>query len=172
MRYVNQPRGFSLLELIVSLGIFSFVMLAVTGAYLTLIDVDRRTRASNQLSSSLAFAVESMARSIRTGSDYEGGGNTIAFMDSQGQRVSFILRSDKTIGQCIGGGSCLSANAVPLTGSGITIETLQFFVRGVGVGDRQQPNVTFVIAGSMVADGGEETEFTIQSGATQRIIEL
>ena len=54
-------RGYTLVELIVSLGLFSMVMLVVTGAYLTLISLDRQARASNQLSATLSFAVETTA---------------------------------------------------------------------------------------------------------------
>lgn len=180
----RNPRGYSLLELIVSLGLFSMVMLVVIGAYLTLISLDRQARASNQLAASLSFAVESMARNLRTGSDYACNGNTaspnctstsggtsIVFTDSESQRITYLRRSDGSIGQCIGL-PCNAATAVPLTDRRITIDALRFYVRGVGTGDNRQPQVTFVVSGTMTTDAGESTSFTIQTGATQRYIEL
>ncbi|MDQ1299563.1 MAG: putative Type pilus pilin [Patescibacteria group bacterium] len=176
-------RGYSLLEMIVSLGIFSMVMLVVMGAYVTLISLDRQARANNQLAASLSFAVESMARSMRTGTSYDcnaggnplncsSGGGTISFLDSQGQIISYIQKSDGSIGQCTGTPGCLDNNAVSLTDRRINITSLRFYVRGVGVNDDTQPNVTFVIAGTMTTDAGEVTDFSIQTGATQRLIEL
>lgn len=177
-------RGYSLLELIVSLGIFSMVMLVVMGAYVTLISLDRQARANNQLAASLSFAVESMARSMRTGTGYDcngggspftcsgTGGGSISFLDSQGQAITYIQKSDGSIGQCTGTSGCLDNNAVSLTDHRINITSLRFYVRGVGTGDDMQPSVTFVVAGTMATEAGEVSTFSIQSGATQRLIEL
>ena len=177
-------RGYSLLELIVSLGIFSMVMLVVMGAYVTLISLDRQARANNQLAASLSFAVESMARSMRTGTEYDcngggtpftcsgTGGGSISFLDSQGQTITYIQKSDGSIGQCTGTSGCLDNNAVSLTDRRINITSLRFYVRGVGINDDMQPNVTFVVAGTMATEAGEVSTFSIQTGATQRLIEL
>jgi prepilin-type N-terminal cleavage/methylation domain-containing protein len=181
MMHTSSNRGYSLLELIVSLGIFSVIMLIATGAYLSLISLDRHARASNQLSATLSFAVESMARSLRTGSNYAcnasasapnctSGGTSISFRDSEGQTVTYRLRADGSIGQCTGG-LCTDASAIPLTDSRIAIDTLRFYVRGVG-NDYVQPQVTFVVSGTMTTDEGEQASFSIQTGATQRLIEL
>ncbi|MES2668745.1 MAG: prepilin-type N-terminal cleavage/methylation domain-containing protein [Patescibacteria group bacterium] len=185
----NLPqRGYSLLELIVSLAVFSMVMLVVMGAYLTLISLDRQARASNQLAATLNFSVESMARTLRTGTEYDcgaggapqnctSGADSITFMDSQNRQVSYRLMgtnssSPGSIGQCSGPATCTDANAVPLTDRRIQITTLDFYVRGVGRTDYVQPSVTFVIAGTMTTDAGETTSFAIQTGASQRFLEL
>jgi prepilin-type N-terminal cleavage/methylation domain-containing protein len=198
MSHTNVKRGYTLLELIVSLGIFSMVMLVVLGAYVTLISLDRQARANGQLASSLSFGLESMARAIRTGGEYAcnqnasspncvGGGTSISFCpegitcrdgdaDSQ-YRVTYILKNDGSIGQCTGL-SCTQDTAVPLTDPRITISTLRFYVRGVDqdsnplTNDTVQPSVTIVVAGTMVTDAGESSSFSIQTGATQRAIEL
>lgn len=185
-------RGYTLLELIVSLGIFSVVILVVMGAYITLISLDRQARANSQLATTLSFAVESMARSLRTGSEYVCNGNTgspncpnggtsISFcLDGRTCRdgdadeaylVTYFLRSNGTIGQCFGR-LCTDSSSEPLTDTRITVDTLRFYVRGVGSGDGVQPQVTFVLAGSMATDQGKETDFNIQTGATQRLLEL
>lgn len=193
-------RGYSLLELIVSLGIFSMVMLVVMGAYVTLISLDRQARANNQLSASLAFAVESMARSLRTGSEYACNGNaSVPNCPASGGSISFCLdgrtcrdgdsdeqylvtyriKEDGSIGQCTGTIGCLDNNAISLTDPNIEIESLKFYVRGVDidgnnplVNDNVQPNVIFTIKGTMRTEGDEEASFSIQTAATQRLIEL
>ncbi len=181
-------RGYTLLELIVSLGIFSVVMLVVTGAYLTLISLDRQARANNQLAATLSFAVDSMARSIRTGTDYACNdsasspncerGTSISFANTEGERVEYLLKTEGTrgsIGQCLAGSSCTDSTAIALTDSRIDIDTLHFYVRGVGdtgTWAYVQPQVLFVITGTMTTDSGEKSSFSIQTGATQRVIEL
>lgn len=185
IKNTNQ-RGYSLLELIVSLGLFSVVMLVVLAAYITLISLDRQARASNQLAASLSFATESMARSIRTGTRYScngvadqncnaPGGASFSFLNSQGEVIGYRVKSDGSIGQCslsYLGQTCLDANAIALTDPRISITSLRFIVRGVGSSDVYQPYVTISIAGTMTTDAGETADFSIQTGATQRFIDI
>ncbi|HEX2792463.1 MAG TPA: type II secretion system protein [Candidatus Paceibacterota bacterium] len=170
-------RGYTLLELIVSVGLFSLVMLVVMGAYLSLISIDRRARATNDLVTNLSFALESMMRNVRTGSNYScGSGNgtcsQFSFKDSDNQSYTYLLRSDGTIGQCSGVGSCSQTTATQITDPRITITDLDFYVRGVGSSDGIQPQMTASISGTMPTDQGESVEFTIQTGATQRLIDI
>lgn len=178
MKYRAPHRGYSLLEMVVAVGLFSVVMLVITGAYLTLIDLDRKARATNDLVASLSFAVENIARNLRTGRDYacwstggNGTCNRITFTDSQSQTVTYLLKSDATIGQCTGG-SCSDATAIALTDAHIDIDALTFYVRGVGPGDGLEPQVTISVHGGITTASGEVSDFTLQSGATQRYIEL
>jgi type II secretory pathway pseudopilin PulG len=179
--------------MIVSVGIFSIVMLVASGAYVKLVALDRQARATNDLVTNLSFATESMSRSIRTGTGYactdpsdltkDGNGNStsgqchqISFTDNNtGQPVSVTYRrnSTGTLGQCIGiaSGSCNDSTAVVLTDSRVVIAAggLDFYVRGVGANDGAQPWVTFTLTGTMPnGNTGNTLSFTIQSSATQR----
>ena len=169
------------------------VMLVATSLYYNLIVLDRRARATNQVVSSLSFAMDTMARGIRTGYDYQctttGGndttGNCTSFSYSDTvlkTRVTYIKKASGSIGRCQGTPgnysnlSCLDASASPLTDPGITIAKLSFYVRGVGNSAAptwaQQPHVTFVISGRIPAGSkGEVVPFTIQEGATQRLLD-
>jgi prepilin-type N-terminal cleavage/methylation domain-containing protein len=173
---MQEPRGYTLLELIVSIGIFSMVMLVVIGAYLTLISYDRQARATNDLTANLSFAIESMMRNIRTGRDYScGAGNgtcsQFSFTDSQDQQITYKVKTDGSLGQCTG--TCTTdAQAVALSSPSITIQTLTFIVRGVGTGDNIQPQVMAIVKGTMGTDAGKTTAFVIQTGATQRAIDI
>ncbi len=167
---MSSQRGYTLLELIVSLGIFSLVMLVVIGAYVTLIGLDRQARANNQLAASLSFAIESMARNMRTGQEYSTTGDRISFTDSEGNDMTY-LRSGNSLAQCTGS-PCSASNAIALTDPNIVISSVEFYVRGVGLGDNRQPSVVFTVAGSMETSPGESTTFSIQTASTQRYIEL
>ena len=182
-RGLSVQAGFSLVEMIVSVGIFSVVMLIATGAYLTLIDLDRRARAGNDVVNNLSFAIDSMARTIRTGKDYAcgaGGGDCFgtgdsrfSFTDEQGRTVTYLL-ADGTIARCTSS-PCLAANAVPLTDPRVVIDSLTFYVRGTIPGDAIQPHVIFSAHGSVeVKEAGTAVPlaFTIETAATQRRIDL
>ncbi len=170
-------RGYTLLEMTVSVGIFSLVMLVAAGAYLKLIQLDRQARATNELVTNLSFAVDSMARAVRTGSDYRCNktgtncvnGTSLRFTDSDGRTIDLEIANGR-ITESINGA------AVALTDPRISINSLNFFVRGVGstesCGSRIQPQVIFTIQGSSVTGEGKTVSFNIEGAATQRLLEL
>ena len=185
--------GFTLIELIVSVGLFALVMLVATGAYYTLIALDRKARATNQVVSSLAFAVDTMTRGVRTGTNYrclngtpDVYGNSIdgfcgafSYTDSTlNTTITYILKVDGTIGRCVGASSCLDANASSLSDKSIRIDYMGFIVRGVGdsnaVGpvSTQQPIMNVTIKGTIPSgSGGQTIPFSIQESAVQRLID-
>ncbi len=188
MRNTPSMRGYTLLELIVSIGIFSLVMLTATGAYIKLIDLDRQARGTNDVVSNLSFAVDSMARAVRTGTGYRcnktgttcfdinNPGTSIQFTDEQGRTVVYELdATTRQVRQTITPVSGQAYSAY-LTDPRITVTQLNFFVRGVGIESsgqpKIQPQVTFLIAGSMVTGPGKTVTFSIEGSATQRVLEL
>jgi len=62
--------GFTLIEIIVSIGIFSTVMLIGVGALLSVNDANRKARALRVVMDNINFAVEDMARKIRIGDEF------------------------------------------------------------------------------------------------------
>lgn len=191
MTHSRPQRGFTLLEMIVSIAIFSIVMLVATSAYFNLIALDRRARATNQVVNNLSFAVDAMVRGIRTGKNYQcldgapdGNGNSttgtctkFSYTDSTltgNNIVTYFLKSNGTIGRCESTGPCtLDASASSITDPAITISKLVFYVRGSGNGDDTQPQVLFTLSGAMPADSqGNKTTFVIEETATERLIDL
>lgn len=62
--------GFSLVELVVAIGIFSVVMTIAFGSFVSLLDTQRQMQALKSVSGNLNSSVESMTRDIRFGSYY------------------------------------------------------------------------------------------------------
>jgi len=177
MKLGKKLRGFTLIEMIVSVGLFSVVMLVVTAAYLAIITLDKESRSTNELVVNLSFALESIARNVRTGTNYScaGAGNgtceQLSFINAEGQSITYMRKPDGTIGQCTGG-ACTSTTAVGLTDPRIAIESLTFYVWGVGTGDQTQPQVLMSVRGTMQASATRTVDFTIQTSATQRLLDL
>jgi prepilin-type N-terminal cleavage/methylation domain-containing protein len=167
-------RGYTLLELIVSVGIFSVIMLAIAAAYLSLIAIDRESRAINDSVTNLSFAVDSMGREIRTGKDYKcnktgsnctNGGDSLRFTDSEGRQVDYELQNGQLK-------TTIAGSAAYSTDPRITISKLTFYVRGVGVGDGVQPQVTVTMHGSIPVGPTRISSTTVEVSATQRLLEL
>lgn len=183
-----EQRGFTLLEMIVSVGLFSVVMLIATSAYLTLISIDREVRTTNEVANNLSFAIDDLARSLRTGSDYRYAGGKLTFTDSNNctviYRLSEPIAGKQALGKCEqepAGGTCAtpetlacaSRDAVPVTDERIDIELFNVYLRGQSTSDTEQPRVTFTLKGVMeVGANSEPAEFIIQGGATQRVIDI
>ena len=66
----SENRGFTLIEIIVSISIFTVVMLVTMGSLLTLNDSSHKAQALRTVIDNLNFAVEDMNRKIRTGNNY------------------------------------------------------------------------------------------------------
>lgn len=62
--------GFSLIELMVSLTLFSIVMTASVGTLLVLIDANAKSQALYTAMTNLSFALDSIGRNIRTGYEF------------------------------------------------------------------------------------------------------
>jgi prepilin-type N-terminal cleavage/methylation domain-containing protein len=182
MYSLRKTGGFTLIEIIVSVALFSVVMTIVASAYLNLLNLDRQTRATNDIVNNLDFVVSTMARSIRTGTDYQCGGtggtncpitpsSTFAFVDDQGNTVTYSWDSiNQQITECYGAGCTITA----ITDPRIKIDTLHFYVRGAQNNtDQIQPQVIFVLHGTIsVNSDSTPISFTIQTSATQRQIDI
>ena len=75
--FYSKKSGFTLIEIIVSLALFSIVITIAIGALLILIASNRQLQDEQSVLSNLSFALDSMTREIRTGSNYycANGGN-------------------------------------------------------------------------------------------------
>jgi prepilin-type N-terminal cleavage/methylation domain-containing protein len=85
------PRGFTLVEMIVSVALFSVVMLVCVGALLALVGANKKVHALQSVMNNLNVTLDSMVRNIRMGSTYDGSGDCSTFDASHPK-------------DCIGGG--------------------------------------------------------------------
>jgi len=71
MKKYNSQRGFTLIEMIISLGIFTVVAIISIGALLKISDANRKSLTLKTSINNLNFALESMSREMRFGSEFE-----------------------------------------------------------------------------------------------------
>lgn len=181
---MSNHRGYTLLEMIVAVGLFSVIMLLATGAYFNLIRMDRQARAINDVVTNLSFAVDSLGREIRTGTNYvcnsQGGGDTPNCTDDAGSSFSYVDSAGRDVEYYLDNGQIMTridtgtVVTSPLTDPRINIETFAFYVRGVNEGsvDDIQPQVLIAIEGSITTEPNNTITFSIQTTATQRLLEL
>ena len=180
MKTSRLPRGFTLIEMIVSVAIFAIVMVAVSGAYLNLINIDRQTRGTNDVVNNLSFALDSMSRSIRTGTNYCSAStpgcfsSQFSYIDSNNCIITYALAGGSVVESTKPGvgGTCSITSNIALTDPRVTVTNLAFYVSGQTVGDPLQPVVTFTIHGTLATSPTTSVAFTIQTTATERGIDI
>lgn len=177
----NTVRGFTLIEMMVSVALFSIVMLVGLSALLTLVNENKRAQALNSVITDLNFTLESMARTIRVGNQYGcpstgtncvSGGDTLVLrapIDNSFRNIRYVFNDSGERGRIQR--SVNGSNFVDITSSNVDIEVFSFYVFGAAPGDTEQPRVMMVLSGKAAVDG-QETEFSVQTTVTQRIIDL
>jgi prepilin-type N-terminal cleavage/methylation domain-containing protein len=146
MKFLNinkNNKGFSLIEMIVAVGLFTVAITISLGALLNINDLGRRAEAIRTVNDNVNFSLEAMMREIRAGSNYVSYSQTNMFTltNNLGQTITYRLNINK-IERSVNG-AAYSA----LTSSDINITNLIFVVHGQVAGDNLQPVVTISING-------------------------
>jgi prepilin-type N-terminal cleavage/methylation domain-containing protein len=153
--------GFTLIELMVAVGLFAIIMILAAGAYLIIIGINNRVQSMTAGINNLSFALETMTRDIRTGTGYSVSGSQFTFTNSQNQSTTYSLSSgalQKRIG---------TAAAYPITdSSAVQVTSLSFLPTGTVNTDTEQSRVIILISGSV--SGKTPQSFTVETSATMR----
>lgn len=160
--------GFTMIELLVAIGIFGILLLIVSGVFSRFMLIERHGIAEGQLISDLRSGMESITKEVRTGygSTYvvSSSGSQVAFRNQLGDCVSYRV-SGGVLQRADRGPSGLSCTAndftqdsqfSPLTGAQTNITDIHFnpvIANTVGTSLSNQGVITVSItASSIVSD--------------------
>lgn len=93
-----RTQGFSLIEVLVSLSIFTVVMTISIGALMVVINANSKAQNTQAVMTNISYALDSITREIRTGTDYYCGS------------VASLPVSGVSVANCPAGGVALSFN--------------------------------------------------------------
>lgn len=184
-------RGYTLIELMVAVGLFALIMTLASGAYLVMIGINRQTQNITAGINDLSFALETMTRNIRLGYGYNckgsgdcpNGESSLTFNNEYGKLVTYSLVESIQLGgldtiQQLVVNPDSSFVTSPLTdSSAVNVTSLTFYVSGTGkttdaTPDYNQPHVTITVSGTIDTGRGNTENFTIETGATMRGADL
>lgn len=181
----KQQRGFTLIEMIVAVGLFAIVMVVCIGALLSLVDANRKAQALQSVMNNLNIALDGMVREIREGSNYRCGGSNPSDPNCATTPGTIFYFSPNCAGSCpdwiydFHDGSLwrsvngLVSGELPLTAPEVTIDSVNFYVIGAEPGDSLQPKVVIVVKGSAGSSKTTvRTSFHIQATAVQRLLDI
>ena len=163
---IKTPRGFTLIEMLVSTAIFTVVMVIALGSLLSMSESDRKAQTLKSVINNLNFSLDSMSRALRTGTTYgcgaggdcSSGGTSISFTPANGgsKVVYNFEQSNATLcGQPNGTVGCITRSIdggstfAPITSPEVVVTNLKFYAIGTAVGsaDNMQPKVTITLSG-------------------------
>lgn len=187
-------KGFTLVEMIVAVGLFSVVMLVSTATLLALVGANRKAHALQSVMNNFSIALDGMVRSIRMGSSYHCGAGDITTPQAcefgetrlafkpfcEGacdplQRWVYVYDTNGTF--CGQGRLCKSenngVNYYAVTADDVDIDNFEFYVIGTAPGDTDQPKVVVAVTGTAGSVSVKtRTTFSIQATAVQRILDI
>lgn len=195
----SASRGFSLVELMVSLTIFSIIVTASIGALLTIIDANSKSQALYSAMTNLSFMMDSITRNLRTSNTYfcgdlstglqsgsvrdcnlkltpiSGVGGGIAFTrEKDGTRVGYALLTDSNgNGYIAEQDQTNNTGWLKLTSDDVVIDNFNLKVTNTaGLPDTIQPQIFIVIKGKILNNNGLDTAttFILQSDVTERLL--
>ena len=171
-------RGFTLVELMVSISIFIIIMTISMGSIVGTLDANRKSRALKTVINNLNLAVESMSKEIRFGKNYHCGSGTvtdrkncpegdtlISFLSSEGTQITYRLNGS-SIEKQIG-----SLGYIKLTAPEIIIDSLTFYALGTLTGDGLQPKILIKIKGH-AGTGKGQSSFVLETLVSQRVLDI
>src|SRR3989344_6182123 len=186
-----KQKGFTLVEMIIAIGLFSLIASMALGAVITIFDANNRSESTKTVVDNLNLSLENMARTVRFGSNYhcidgDSGGTydldeaNDCSIPAEGLAVTFqnnvivyafcdgaIKRAETPNGE----DDCNDGDMQSITSSDTVIEYLKFFVFGGNDPDRQ-PYVIAIISGYVGTQPTEQSRFTIQTTMSQRQIDI
>ena len=193
----NYNRGFTLIEMMVSVSIFAIVMAVSTASILGIIDANYKAQALKSVMDNLNLALEEMSRQIGDGITYHCGTTGVyttvqdcghinaPLLDPQSQIVFEPRHGTASPSDQVIYGRNVDASGrgwieksfdagttfFPITAPEIDIKNLKFYVHGSDPLDRKQPRVFMIIQGTASIKDKVKTEFFIQTSASQSYID-
>lgn len=177
-------RGFTLIEIMVSLSVFIIVMTVSLGSILSILDANEKSQTKKTAMDNLDFALESMSRTIRFGVGFYcgttstnpppsndcssvPGGTSFSVQDSNGVLVVYTL-SNGQIMKSVNNGT-----PNPITSSEVSINRLSFYVfNSAPWPNLSQPRVIISLSGTMGTKTATQSTFNLQTMVSQRKLDI
>lgn len=169
----KKQKGFSLIEMIVAVAVFTVVVTIALSTYLNASSLQRRAVAARALNDNLSFAFEVMTREIRDGNAFSISpfGSRIDFINNFNCAIAYYESGKRLYrdGSLEIDGSCSNSQNRPLTSSEIEINNLEFNLAFDNPSNLRKM-IIINMNGFINLEKGDEFEFNLQTVATQQDI--
>jgi prepilin-type N-terminal cleavage/methylation domain-containing protein len=181
--------GFTLVELMVAVSIFTIVMVISMGSIMSVIDANKKSQTLRAVMDNLNFSMESMTRDIRFGENYHcgitdppsltlpydcaAGDSVLNFRSADGPQVVYKLVGNRVV-------KTVTIASVPtdfyVTSPDVVIQDLTFRVYGsppyFSSNNLSQAKVVLIIRGYAGVKETTKSSFILETTISQRKLDL
>ena len=185
--------GFTLVEMLVAVFVFSIVMVIATGAIFSIVSANKTSQALKSVLDNLNSAIDDMSSAIRYGSNYHciigavandsylttpascqnSGSVAVAFISNIGEQIVYQFDAqDQKIEKCTFDSSN-NLNCFDLTAPEVHVTDMHFYILGADSGATApndsyvQPQMLLTLTGYAVS-GLNQSKFNLETMVTQR----
>ena len=181
--FLKCNRGFSLIEILVAVSLFTVAATISIGALISITDAQQKTLALRITQDNLSYALDTIGKEMRTGSSYHcgadiddfsesprdcsvfPGGPSFTFINSVGDKITYRLNNSR-IERVVNGNP---ATALIMTSPDAVITLSSFYVVGSPANDEIQPRVTIILKGTAGVKEKIKSHINIQTTVSQRL---
>ncbi len=179
-------RGFSLIELIVAISLFSVAATIGTGALLSVSDAQQKVLALRIVQDNFSYLFDTITKEIRTGTNYHcgisindfdfynsprdcssPGGPSFTFRNNASEKITYRLNNGRV--ERIINGNDLAP--VVLTSPAANVTNLSFYVVGSPTNDNKQSRVTIILSGTAGIKERIKSHIDVQTTVSQRSLD-
>lgn len=166
----KKQKGFTLVEMLVSVAIFSIVLVVIMGTIVTIVDVSRKARTMTEVMNNLNFTFESMTRTLKTATNaeviVEGGKPVIVANNQDGKVIKYRIEevdNKNKLQKSYDNGEYIDLTSEEVDITEYILEELKTY---------NQPRVFFSMKGRVETAKGIVSEFSMQTTVSQRPLEI
>lgn len=173
MKILSNNKGFTLIEVMVAVSIFTIILTVGIGALLTINNNYQKSQADREAIDSVTYVLESMSRRIRTaqewgvGNTYGGTSSSFQFVDQDGISITYNLVGESIVTDIDNQqytDFAVVDGSYNITPSNVRLSRLAFTAFQSAT---ETPYVQINIEGKVV-NGQESTPFALQTGISKR----
>lgn len=171
--FMFRDSGFTLVELVVAMGVFATVVTAVSSIFVSTVGSQRKNVNQQEVLENARYVLETISRSIRQSTITQPAGDATQSTLQLSHPVKGIVvyqLDNNQIKESLQGNP-----AVALSSTGVVITRLDFIVAGNSAppSDNNQPRVTIVISlRNTEVKAGTESLINLQTTATPRNLQI
>lgn len=181
----KNSRGFTLVEILITIAIFSIVVTAGINLLGSALQSQRKILLSQELLDNASYVLEYMSRTLRmakkdlagncisTGYNFQnpgGDSSKIRFLNYQQKCQEFFLENDKIKQKKSDNATASFGDSQPLTSKNLQVSTLVFEISGSSQEDSLQPKVTIVLG--IQTKEAEPQRLQLQTSVSQRDLDI